>query len=516
MPITSTQRSYSIVKEDARNGMNFVRFPFEIELFERHKDEELERIKGELERGVFLPKPCGLAEVPKGKGAVRPGAVLSLDDQLAYTLLVDSIYPELYAELINLQSVSDFAYQLQPLDYRNSWFKHQFKCWDDFKKKSINEISEGSQFVVITDVTGCYENIDLNLLMIDLRRIGAPPATISQIRKLLKKWSQVGTKGLPQGVCASHLLAKLYMSGIDIEMRNAGYKQFRFVDDIHIFCNSVPEAKRALMTLTGILRRRGLNLQSAKSKILQADKAWMEISGKATVIDALHSKLREEVDFIEVDGFPYAIEVQINTGVPNDEQLEILKKAFRDYFLLGDDNDFDKSLFHYLLNKLGNASNDIATSYCLDLLERHPEETPHILKYLGKQGNVASFFPPLIAFMNSENAIYDYQNFLIIEWLSGKECGLETFKTKLRVTGFDNNRPPYYRAKAKQALGEIGDHADLMRIRDSLLDVHNTNEREAVVCSLLRLENSVKNSFLNETTASDPSMANACELARIF
>ncbi|HSE60980.1 MAG TPA: RNA-directed DNA polymerase [Candidatus Saccharimonadales bacterium] len=514
MTIEDVQRPYSIVKADAKSGMNFVRYPYELELFSRQQDGELERIKVALEGSTYIPKPCSLANVPKGKGAVRPGAILTIEDQVAYTMLVDSIYPQLHSEMANLQGVSDFAYQLQPQDHADTWFKHQFTCWNDFKNQSLAKIANGHQFVVVTDVTGCYENIDLNLLIADLRRIGAPEETVSQIRKMLKKWSQVGTKGLPQGVSASHLLAKLYMSGVDVEMRNAGYTQFRFVDDIRIFCNSIPEAKKALMALTDILRRRGLNLQSAKSKILQADEARLEIAGKATVIDALHARLRNETDMIEVDGYPYAIEIQINTGVPNPEQLNIIKQAFRDYFLLADDSDFDKSLFHYLLNKLGNANDDIAVAYCLDLLERHPEETSAILKYLSKQNNLPPLFPQLITFMNSENAVYDYQNYLIAEWLLENGCHSSNFKTILRANAFDNNKPSYYRAKAKQALGAVGDHSDLIRIRDSLHDAPSIQEKQAVICSLTKLESSVRNTFLSETTASDSDLTNACEHTR--
>lgn len=514
MTIDDVQRSYSIAKNDARNGMNFVRFPFEIELFARREATELVRIKEELEQGTYSPKQCSLADVPKGKGAVRPGAILTLEDQIAYTMLVNSIYPELHNELISLQGETDFAYQLQPLDHTEAWFMHQFTCWNDFKLKSLAKIEDGYQFVVVTDVTGCYENIDINLLIADLRRIGAPAETITLLRKMLKKWSQVGTKGLPQGVCASHLLAKLYMSGVDIEMRNAGYTQFRFVDDIRIFCNSIPEAKKALITLTAILRRRGLNLQSAKSKILQAEEARLEIAGKASVIDNLHAKLRSTVDWIEVEGHPYAIEVQINTGVPSAEQLNIIKQAFRDYFLLGDDADFDKSLFHYLLNKLGNAKDDIAVPYCLDLLERHPEETRDILKYLSKQESLPSLYLPLANFLRFESAVYDYQNYLIIDWLLEYGCTSDEYKAILRDTAFDNNKPSYYRAKAKQALGVVGDHADLIRIRDCFNELPSTQEKEALICSLSKLEASVRNSFLREVTDTDDKLVNACEYTR--
>lgn len=428
-------------------------------------------------------------------------------------MVVESIYPEIYQDLVSLQGVSDFAYQLRSPG-KVSWFRHQYNCWDDFKQKSLDQINNGRQFAVITDVTGCYENIDVKILLADLRRIGAPADAIAMLRKFLKKWSQTGSKGIPQSIAASHVLAKIYMSGVDIEMRNAGYKQFRFVDDIRIFCNSIPEAKRALMTLTEILRRRGLNLQSSKSKILQADDARKEIAGKASVIDALHERLRIETDVIEIDEYPYAIEIQVNTGVPNADQLNIIKRAFRDYFLLGDDADFDKSLFHYLLNKLGNASDDVAASYCLDLLERHPEETKSILGYLSKLADPIIFCPQLITFLESENAIYDYQNYLIIDWLLAHSCNSDSFLNILRHTAFDNNKPSYYKGMAKRALGATGDYTDLNRIKDTINDAPNIQEKQATICSVTRLEPSVRNSFFSDTSSSDPNLAPACDYAR--
>lgn len=268
------------------------------------------------------------------------------------------------------------------------------------------------------------------------------------------------------------------------------------------------------MALTDILRRRGLNLQSSKSKILQADDARLEIAGKATVIDALHARLRRETDLIEVEGYPYAIEIQVNTGIPNAEQLNIIRQAFRDYFVLGDDADFDKTLFHYLLNKLGNASDSMAVSYSLDLLEKHPEETPYILKYLGKMLDHDVLFPHIIEFLKSDNAVYDYQNYLMLDWLVENGCVADELKVILRTTGFNNNKPSYYKAKAKQALGLIGDHVDIVRIRDSLGGAASRREREAVICSLARLEASARNAFLNDIATSDSGLVAACEYTR--
>ena len=41
MPVNDTQRPYLIVREDTQSGMNFVRYPFEAELFSRQQGQKL-------------------------------------------------------------------------------------------------------------------------------------------------------------------------------------------------------------------------------------------------------------------------------------------------------------------------------------------------------------------------------------------------------------------------------------------------------------------------------------------
>jgi hypothetical protein len=59
------------------------------------------------------------------------------------------------------------------------------------------------------------------------------------------------------------------------------------VDDIRIFCKTNLEAKRSLLKLNELVRRRGLNLQTAKTKILRADEAEHEIDGISPLIQSI-------------------------------------------------------------------------------------------------------------------------------------------------------------------------------------------------------------------------------------
>lgn len=497
METTDTSRPTHVIKNDV-SIMNFVKFPYELALFNSVQQSKINTTHLELTQSTYRFSPSSIAEVPKGKGAVRPGSILTLSDQLAYSLLIESVLPQIRSEISVLQGVTDFGYQLYPDAISDHWFRPSFNCWDGWKEDSLRKIEDGAQFVVVTDITGCYENIDIKTLMLDLRRIGVPHPTINLLRKGLKSWGQIDTKGIPQGISASHMLAKLYLSQIDTEMRNNGYIITRYVDDIRIFCNSIAEARKALILLTSILRKRGLNVQSSKSKILQSSDAVPDIRGQAAVIDLLQERLIDEIDPGEIDDNPYAAQVRVNTHAPNTRQLALIKQAFIDYYLQRDDTSFDKSLFHYLLNKLGAAHNDFAVAYSLDILDKHPEETSFILGYLGKTLRASEYFERLIQYAVSPNSVYDYQNFLICEWLLSSGCTNEGFLVFAREFAFDNNKPVYYRTLGKQVLGVIGQHADLVRVKDAFTSAASLEEKEAIVCILSSLTPDIRNAFYNE------------------
>jgi retron-type reverse transcriptase len=105
------------------------------------------------------------------------------------------------------------------------------------------------------------------------------------LSKCLNKWSLVGGRGVTQGHTPSDILAKLYLNSVDRNLSSLGFAHYRYVDDFRIFCRSLPEARRALMDLTQLLRRRGLQLASEKLEIFRADQARTKIAGIPTVRD---------------------------------------------------------------------------------------------------------------------------------------------------------------------------------------------------------------------------------------
>jgi hypothetical protein len=177
--------------------------------------------------------------------------------------------------------------------------------------------------------------------------------------------------------------------------------------------------------------------------------------------------------------------------------IQIVRQTFQVHF--EDQNaeqSFDKSLFHFLLNRLGKANDPVAVNYCLGILGNHPEETKPILKYLERLEQLAVVDETLAKFMESEEAVYGYQNYLILEAriLEAKRPTAE-FLSVTRNLAFDSSQTLYLRSAARAILGQFGTKADLERMQQIYSEAHSILEQCEIICCLHRLEANRRNSF---------------------
>ena len=89
------------------------------------------------------------------------------------------------------------------------------------------------------------------------------------------------------------------MNPIDQAAIDNGISYIRYVDDMRILSSEVADCKKALMFIIQALRRRGLNLQTAKTEILAAERARTRIEGIEAVIVAVREKYKEFLTAIE-------------------------------------------------------------------------------------------------------------------------------------------------------------------------------------------------------------------------
>ena len=502
------------VKSDLQTGRVFVHSPFEVELIEANLDEWLARLRDKISAG-YQPSSAVVADIPKGNGAVRPAALLSLEDRVVYAALVGAILPSINGGLRWSQGTVDFSYRLSDSLRRVEWFTNVFNSWSAFRKKSIEKIDAGAAHIVLTDITGFYENIDLEILFSDLRTLKCDPDVLGLLGTCLHRWCVVSGRGVPQGQSPSDILAKVYMNPIDQAVRDTGIDYIRYVDDMRIFCPDVPACKKALMFLIQELRRRGLNLQTAKTEIVSAAEAKDTFEGIAPVIAAVHQKYREFLENILDDIGPYATITEIEENVsPDDAPVEVVREAFKENFMDAG-RSFNRTLFHYLLNRLGKQKDPYAIGYCLGQFKTRPQETQPVLDYFAEVGKFDDVFPALESFQNSVDCIYDYQIYQIFQWLNSVGVrpthGLVAIARRLT---FDNARPSYLRAVCRTILQHHGTNADLHRLEGSYGSLHEELEKAQVLVSLKRIEVGRRNAFYGRVAGDGLLCERAIRLVR--
>lgn len=135
--------------------------------------------------------------------------------------------------------------------------------------------------------------------------------------------------------------------------------------------------------------------------------------------------------------------------------------------------------------------------HCVGLLDRHPEETSTVLRYLGELDAFPEVEGEIAQFLQSPDAVYPYQSYLILEWLCEEaENPSEGLIDIVRRLAFDPSLPAYVRLLGWRFLGLFGAVADLERIEARYAEARGTLEQSEIICCLVRVERGRRNAFL--------------------
>jgi hypothetical protein len=512
--IAELRSAYERAKND-RPGRCFVEYPNLIKWTELNLAEWLADLKEKCLSG-FQPHSSRLCWVPKANSLLRPGNILHFKDEVIYNLLLDRLYDSIWKELGSFQKEPDAAYVLSG-ERKAGWFQSSFTSWEDFRTKSMEYLQDGCSFVVVADITGFYENIDADKLLSDLRQIvGGSRPEIDLLRVCLRKWSARGEKGIPQGYSASDLLAKVYANPIDLALRNDGCRHLRYVDDIRIFCRSRIEAKRAILNLSRHIHKRGLNLQSAKTKILSVTDAFKEFDGVKPTVEGIQKELMAEIQNEIRDEDPYGDTQYVERLLRKYQELPsaVLERTFEEYFAASNPAPFNKTLFHYLLNRIGKAKSRVAVNYCLDALRERSEETVYILKYFSEIGPSKADIKAIVVYLISLLSIYDYQCYQMLKWLFEEKVKDEGVLKYCRRVVKDLGRDLWLRSWAMAYLGSYGDIADLTSIESMYAKCSSDFEKADCVMALSRMESGRRNSFFTSIKGDGPLVDRAIAMVK--
>lgn len=220
-------------------------------------------------------------------------------------------------------------------------------------------------------------------------------------------------------------------------MKAEDFTHLRYVDDLRVFVDSEEEAQAACNLLERLMRNRGLNLQSAKTELLRSKDAKKRLSRVQDTLkkisDELASELGIEAEYVS----PEELRAEFSTD-PNAPSPKVLLKAWRK---LSDGKiRFDKSIFHYLIKRLGATGSDISYDFLFSILRSHPQETAYVLDYLNERRRLDSHdvAEQLCRFMRS-NKVSRYQLYLILRCLV--RCGAPIRDALLDAARYHLSRP---------------------------------------------------------------------------
>lgn len=210
---------------------------------------------------------------PKPRYFLREIVHLPVLQRMLYLAILKHLLPKLDPKLP--QEV--YSYRLDADDTPNAYpFSRRPERWKDFENDFRRAcLDDKTAAVLITDIASYYEHISVARLVEGIESLlgaGASQedlACLMFLKELLLSWTQDGF-GVPVNYDPSSFLCSVYLTPVDIEMtRERRYRYFRWVDDIRVVAQSKGQAIRALHDLQASLRRHGLYLSTAKTKIIE-------------------------------------------------------------------------------------------------------------------------------------------------------------------------------------------------------------------------------------------------------
>jgi hypothetical protein len=506
--------AWNRIKAD-RPDRAFTTHPCMFEVIETDLKGWFDTIRSRLDSG-FYPAESVVYDVPKPNWLVRPAHVVTLEDELVYTAVLGAFHESIWEKVKWSQGTVDIGYRLAPPSKLTTWVRRDFTVWEEWRVKSLAAVTDDVFFVLTTDITGFYENIDHQRLASDLKALGVPAVLLTGLMKYIGRWIGPRGKGIPQGYSASDILAKLYMDPVDRGMKNAGFHHLRYVDDIRVFCRTKLEAKHALLKLNELVRNRGLNLQSSKTRILKTEEAKREIDGVAPQLRSISAQIAKEIKEMGAAGVVYGTLHDLEKFLarnPDAPPPEILERAFSENFL-GLDATFDKTLFHYLLSRLGRVQSKIAVDYCLRQISIRPEETKYVLRYLSRLPSEPATDETLLDYMASSEAIYDYQLYELVRWFYGARAYPERLLRLCRQWATDMNRSPCLRAYCRAILGDAASSDDLDLLEAECAQATTITEKVEFIVSLAKMEAGRRNAMMGRYKGDGFLIQKAIEYAK--
>jgi group II intron reverse transcriptase/maturase len=246
--------------------------------FESRLDEELGRLRADLESWTYEPSPVRRVEIPKpgGKG-IRLLGVPTVRDRVVHATLKRLLEP-IFEPLF-----SDHSYGFRP-------GRNQRQAVEAAREI----VAGGKPYVVDLDLSKFFDRIHHDRLIARLGQSIPDKRILRLIGKILRSGVMANglvmpsTEGAVQGSPLSPLLSNIVLDELDKELERRGLAFCRFADDCNIFVKTPKAAERVMASVSGYIENRlKLVVNQEKSQTARSDRVTflgMTIVGKSIAI----------------------------------------------------------------------------------------------------------------------------------------------------------------------------------------------------------------------------------------
>lgn len=233
-----------------------------IEDFETRLDEELSRLRQELQDWTYKPSPVRRVEIPKpgGKG-VRLLGIPTVRDRVVQASMKQLLEP-----------IFDPYFSPQSYGFRPGRSQHQAV------KAAQQIVNSGKPYVVDIDLSKFFDRIHHDRLIARMGQRITDKRILRLIGLMLRSGVMINgvvnpsKEGAVQGGPLSPLLSNIVLDELDQELEKRGLEFCRFADDCNIFVRSQKAADRVMENVSQFIETKlKLKVNRDKSQVAQSD-----------------------------------------------------------------------------------------------------------------------------------------------------------------------------------------------------------------------------------------------------
>jgi nucleoside phosphorylase len=232
--------------------------------------------------------------VMKDKVSFRRATQFDPIDSILFAALIWTIGPAIEARRLARDRNAVFSYRYAPSSSGQLFAPGKAK--QPFWTHTVAACgAHKSPWLVITDIVDFYGQIKHSYLEAQLTS-AAPAEHAAAVMRALSAAQDDSEIGIPVGPHSTHLLAELSLAAFDDFMADSGYVHTRFVDDIHVVCESEDEAREALFDIAQYMHSNlKLSLSRHKTRVLGAEELRQFAQMALGVPDAGDGEARKRV-----------------------------------------------------------------------------------------------------------------------------------------------------------------------------------------------------------------------------